>query len=181
MAHVCPWWFTPVFDNPLRRLIQPPGKTLESVVRRGQRVLDLGCGMGFFALEAARRVGPDGRVIAVDIQQESLDRLKRRAARVGLGDRIETSRQDATDLSLEGPVDAAYAIWSLHEMNGVAGVADRVARLLPTGGRMLIVEPLLHVSGRRFESIREAFMAAGFVPGARVSGGLSRGLVLAAS
>lgn len=180
MAHVCPWWFTPVFDNPLRQLIQPPGKTLESVVWRGQRVLDLGCGMGFFALEAARRVGADGTVVAVDIQQESLDRLIRRAERAGLADRIETSRQDATDLDLAGPVDAAYAVWSLHEMSRVDAVADRLARLLPTGGRMLIVEPLLHVSERRFGSILEAFRDAGFVPGARVRGGLSRGLILAA-
>src|SRR5512143_3089748 len=50
----------------------------------GQHVLDLGCGPGVFTTEAARRVGPDGEVIAVDVQPGMLDLARRRAHQAGL-------------------------------------------------------------------------------------------------
>jgi SAM-dependent methyltransferase len=88
MPHTCPWWFNYTFDNPLRWLVQNPNRILESVVWDGQRVLDLGCGMGYMALAAARMVGERGVVHAVDLQQRSLDTLARRARRRGLQDRF---------------------------------------------------------------------------------------------
>lgn len=180
MAHTCPWWFTYAFDNPLRKLVQPPERTLRSTVWEGQRVLDLGCGMGYFALAAARLVGPEGRVHAVDPQQKSLDALERRARRAGLADRIRVHRQDATTLSLPEPIDAAYAIWTLHEMRPLDAVAERLAAIVPTDGRLLVAEPKIHVTERGFGRILATLRDAGFVPGQRVKVGLSRGLVLVA-
>ena len=70
--------------SPLRRLMYNPDSILAPHVRKGMTVLEPGPGMGFFTLELARRVGPSGRVVAVDIQPRMLDRLKRRAALAGL-------------------------------------------------------------------------------------------------
>jgi precorrin-6B methylase 2 len=180
MAHTCPWWFTYAFDNPLRRLFQPPERTLEPVVWEDQRVLDLGCGMGYFAVAAARMVGPDGRVLAVDLQQKSLNTLGRRAEKAGLADRIRLHHQDAAELALPGPIDAAYAIWTLHEMRPLEAVAERLGSLLPTDARLLVAEPKIHVSERGFGRILATLRDAGFVPGQRVKVGLSRALVLVA-
>lgn len=180
MAHTCPWWFTYVFDNPLRKLVQPPERTLESTVWEGQRVLDLGCGMGYFAVAAARMVERDGQVHAVDLQQRSLDALVRRAERAGVADRIRVHRQDATRLELPEPIDAAYAIWTLHEMRPLAAVAERLAAVLPTDGRLLVAEPKIHVTERGFSRILATLGDAGFAPGQRVKVGLSRALVLVA-
>lgn len=65
---VCPWWLAYTFDHALRRLIHRPEVILAGLVRPGQTVLDLGCGMGFFSLAMARLVGEQGRVICVDLQ-----------------------------------------------------------------------------------------------------------------
>ncbi len=180
MAHTCPWWFTYAFDNPLRKLFQHPERTLESTVWEGQRVLDLGCGMGYFAVAAARLVGPEGRVHAVDLQQKSLDALERRAEKAGVADRIRLHRQDAAALELPEAVDAAYAIWTLHEMRPLDAVAERLAAVLPTDARLLVAEPKIHVTEHGFGRILATLRDAGFVPGQRVKVGLSRGLILVA-
>ncbi len=180
MAHTCPWWLTPFFDNPLRKLVQHPERTLESAVWEGRRVVDLGCGMGYFALAAAKLVGPDGRVHAVDIQQKSLDALGRRAEKAGLLGRIRLHCQDATELRLPAPVDAAYAIWTLHEMQPLVAVAARLASILPPDAPLLVAEPKIHVSESRFQAILGVLGEAGFKPAQRPKVGVSRALVLVA-
>ena len=65
-------------DNPIRRIIHSPDKILGGYIEPGQTVLDLGCGSGTFTIAMARMVGEAGRVIAVDLQDESSRWLKRR-------------------------------------------------------------------------------------------------------
>ena len=92
MSHICPWWGGYFIDNPLRRLIHDPKKILGRYVKPGMTVMDVGCGMGLFSIAMAKIVGDQGRVIAVDLQQQMLDTLRRRAERAGVGDRIETHK-----------------------------------------------------------------------------------------
>jgi ubiquinone/menaquinone biosynthesis C-methylase UbiE len=70
----------------LRDMIRPPGKILEEAdLRAGMVVLDFGCGPGSFSLAAARRVGHQGRVYALDIHPLAIRSVQRAAARQGLG------------------------------------------------------------------------------------------------
>jgi SAM-dependent methyltransferase len=77
----CPYWLAWALDNPLRRWLHNPQKILEGLVQPGQTVLDLGCGPGYFSLALARMVGANGRVVAVDLQPEMLEFVRRRAER----------------------------------------------------------------------------------------------------
>ncbi len=90
-AHVCParhaWFLT----TPLRRLITNPSGILRGLVHEGDTALDLGCGPGFFTLPLAQMVGDRGKVVAVDLQAEMLQRLKSRAERRGLSARIRAA------------------------------------------------------------------------------------------
>src|SRR5512133_2023740 len=99
--HVCPWWLGYLLVSPLRRLVQDPAAILAPCVREGMTVLEPGPGMGFFTLEAARRVGPRGKVVAVDLQPRMLAALRRRAARAGLGERVETREARPESLGVE--------------------------------------------------------------------------------
>lgn len=179
-THVCPWWFTYVFDNPVRRLFQDPVRILDGLVRPGQHVLDLGCGMGYFALGAAQLVGDGGMVHAVDLQGKSLDVLMRRAARAGLDDRILTHCAHVADLELTQPADVAYAMWMVHEVDRRADFARGLRRHLRPGANLLIAEPKIHVGQQLFQRIVGTFRDAGFEPVGRPRIRLSRATVLTA-
>ncbi len=178
--HVCPWWLTYTFDNPLRRLVHPPERVLGRWVRPGMTALDVGCGIGHFSLGMARLVGPGGRVIAADLQEQSLAILRRRARRAGLAGRIATHRCGAERCGAPGPVDFALAFWMLHETPSPASFCREIAGLLAPGGRLLIAEPRFHVGERLFEEEIEAATRAGLRIDDRPAIRLSRAAVLAA-
>ena len=146
----CPWWLGYVLASPVRKLFQNPSELVAPYVHEGMVVLEPGCGMGFFTLELARRVGPAGTVVAVDLQKRMLDGLRRRAGRAGLLDRIDI-RQVAADrmglTDLDGRVDLALAFYVVHELANPAGFFDEVRRALRPTGKLLIVEPHAHGGG----------------------------------
>lgn len=109
-------------------------------LRPGHRLLDVGCGPGYNSLAAAGRVGPEGLVYAVDRSAEALAFLAARQAEQGIGqiDRIEA---DAADLaSLPSPADAALVTMMLHHTDQGPRLLANVARLLKTGGRVVVAE-----------------------------------------
>ena len=84
MPHVCPWWSVPfTIDPPFRRLVHDPQKIVGPYVKPGMTVMDVGCGVGWFSIPMARMVGDQGKVIAVDLQPQMLDMLRRRAEKAG--------------------------------------------------------------------------------------------------
>jgi SAM-dependent methyltransferase len=108
-----------VLGNPLRRLVHPPGRILAPFVAPGMTVLEPGPGVGFFTIELARRVGPGGRVVAVDVRPEMLEEVRRRAARAGVLDRVEArlARDDRLGIDdLAGTVDFVLAFAMVHEV-----------------------------------------------------------------
>jgi ubiquinone/menaquinone biosynthesis C-methylase UbiE len=124
-------------------------------------VMDIGCGMGFFTLEMARLVGPDGLVIGVDLQERMLTRLKKRAAGFGLADRIRTHRCDSANLGEHPPIDFVLACYVAHEVPDRGSFFLQIRTLLVPDGKLLLAEPKLHVSKSEFEAIIADAVAAG--------------------
>ena len=161
---VCPWWIGYFLVTPLRRLWQDPRAILAPYVSEGMTVLEPGPGMGFFTLELARRVGPAGRVVAVDVQPKMLAALRRRAERAGLGGRIETRQADGAELGvgdLAGRAGFVLAFALVHELPDAAAFFAQVARALAPGGRVLLAEPRGHVSQAAFDETLRHAEAAG--------------------
>jgi SAM-dependent methyltransferase len=178
-AEVCPWWFCRAFDNPLRRLVHNPERILAGLVGPGQTALDLGCGMGYFSVPLARLVGPEGRVICVDLQEQMLSAVRRRAERAGVADRIRLHRAGPDGIGLGDTADFALAFWMLHEVPDQAAFLAEVGACLAPGGRLLVVEPRIHVGGAAFERSVEVAGEVGFVPVVRPDVAISRAVVLA--
>jgi SAM-dependent methyltransferase len=110
--------------------------------------------MGFFTLELARRVGPKGRVVAVDIQPKMLASLERRADRAGVRNRVETriAAPDSLGLAdLAGQADFALAFAMVHELPNAARFFEELSAAMKPGGSVLLVEPPGHVKVDKFE------------------------------
>ena len=97
----------------------------------GHTVIDLGCGPGFAALDLADRVGPTGRVIALDRSQRFLDSLARRADRLPIEPRA--CELDVDELPARD-ADAAWARWVFCFVERPRELITRVARALRPGG-----------------------------------------------
>ncbi len=161
--HICPWWVGYLLISPLRRLRENPRKILSPYVKEGMTVMDLGCGMGFFTLEMARLVGPEGSVIAVDLQERMLKTLRRRAERGGLTDRIHTHRCEPNNLGVHPPADFVLACYIAHEVPDKRSFFLQIRSLLKVGGKLLLAEPKFHVTRKEFDEIVADAMAAGLV------------------
>lgn len=176
---VCPVWIAYTFDNPIRRLFHEPRRMLREYVKPGARVLDFGCGLGFFSIAMARMVGEDGLVIAADLQQRMLDGLARRARRAGVADRIRLHRAEEDRIGLNTAVDFALACWVVHETPDVNEFFKELASILKPGGRLFVIEPRTHVSEEELAETIAAAAAAGLREVARPRVALSRAVVFA--
>src|SRR4051812_15862565 len=114
------------------RLVQLAG------VQPGSRVLDVAAGYGEPALTAARKAGPEGRVVATDISAEMLTYGRRRAAAARVGT-VEFVQSDASSLDLpSASFDAAVSRWGIIFEPDAEAAARRIRGFLKPGARMAI-------------------------------------------
>jgi ubiquinone/menaquinone biosynthesis C-methylase UbiE len=174
MPHTCPPWFCFSFDNPLRRLIHDPWKILAPYVAPGDAALDLGPGKGYFTVTLARLVGKAGRVIAADVHPAMLKAVEKRVARAGLAERLRTHLASPDGIGLNQAFDFALLFWMLHEIPTRGRVLAEIRDSLSPRGRMLVVEPRLHVKEDAFAALRDEIREAGFILEAQPKIALSR-------
>ena len=104
----------------------------------GQRVLDVGCGIGDPTLQVAVLVGPHGRVLGIDLVEEMLATGRERAAALGLA-HVEFRAADVATLDVPAAsFDAVLARWSLIYLDAVSGALARLRRALGAGGRIAV-------------------------------------------
>lgn len=107
-------------------------------IGRGHRVLDVAAGYGEPALTAARRVGPEGEVVATDIAADMLTFGRERAASAGL-ENVRFVEGDAASLEFpEGTFDAALSRWGIIFEPEPEATAARIRGFLKPGARMAI-------------------------------------------
>jgi len=177
--NVCPAWFAWVINNPLRRWLHDPAEVLHGLVSPGSVVLEIGCGSGPFTIALAELVGPSGRVIAADLQPAMLAKVRKRVERAGLEDRVELHVCERDRIGLSTPVDFALAFWMLHEVPNALTFLKEIHGLLNDDGKLLLVEPKLHVGSSEFRVEMEAGWKAEFTLLAQPSIRLSRSALFA--
>ena len=155
--HVCPHTISFFLDNWVRKLIQNPKKIVGPYIKKGDTVIDIGCGPGFFSIEMAKLVGKNGKVIVVDLQEKMIAHVKKKAARHGMLDRMEFHQCDANAIGLNRKADFILAYYMIHETPSPLHFLEEARGMLKDGGKMLVVEPKMHVSKRIFaQMLQEA-------------------------
>lgn len=106
----------------------------------GERVLEVGPGTGYYTLDVADWVGPEGAVDILDLQQEMLDHTMRRAGERGL-ENVSPTQSDATAMPYDDATfDAAYLTAVLGEIPDQDAAIRELARVLKPGGRLVVGE-----------------------------------------
>lgn len=128
-------------DNPERRKLLPPEKTLCQLgLAEADIVADIGCGIGYFTLPAARIVGSQGKVYALDIFEEMLEIVKDKTKDNHLTN-VETIHVEETDYKLpDKSIDYALACLVVHEAEDPVAFFREAYRILQTEGSLVIVE-----------------------------------------
>ncbi|MBI2753778.1 MAG: methyltransferase domain-containing protein [Betaproteobacteria bacterium] len=131
--------------------------------RSGERILEVGPGVGVHALPIAVMLLPDGVLDVLDVQQEMLDELARRAARSAVTN-IVPKRGDAQQLPYpDRTFDAAYLIGVLGEIPDSAAALRELLRVLKPDGRLVISEVIIDPDFISLPALREKAGGAGFV------------------
>lgn len=161
--HICPVESSGNLDNGLRRFIHNPKKILTPLVRSGMRVLDMGCGPGFFTLRLADLVGDRGRVYAADLQPGMLAQVERKIRGTVLESRVILHQCEETRVGVEEHLDFVLAFYVVHELPDQAAFFAEMRERLRPGAIMLMVEPPFHVSRQAFSRQVQRAADAGFI------------------
>ena len=134
-------------------------------VRPGATVADVGAGDGFFTSRLARAVGRDGRVFAVDVDDQVLTRLRKRLEDEGLRNVVVVKGAAADPRLPERTLDAALIVNAYHEMPQAHEMLSALRSALKADGRLVIVEPISDTkrAGSRAEQTKSHEIAPEFV------------------
>ena len=128
----------------LERPSRPTEENTDSIVRRmnlkpGMVVADIGAGTGYYSFRVAKLV-PEGKVYAVEIQDELIEMLKKKKAEIR-ADHVEVIRGDTMTVNLpDNTVDLAFLVDVYHELSLPREIVRSISRSLKPGGKILLVE-----------------------------------------
>ena len=128
-------------DRPEREDEEHPEAVIDAMeLRGGEVVADLGAGSGYFTFRLAAKVGKTGKVLAVDIQDEMIATLRRRAKALGVTN-VEEVKGSVTDPKLPASgVDMVLMVDVYHELAFPHEVMTKVRQALKPGGHVVFVE-----------------------------------------
>jgi len=158
-----PEFMADFITNPGRLKMQPPGETaVRHGIQPGMTVLDIGPGNGTYTIAAARQVGPEGKLFAIDIEPRMIERVQKNAAAAGVGN-IEARVADVYDMPFD---DRTFDVITMIAVLGEIPEPDRALaechRVLQLDGTLAISEIMVDPDSKRPSTLRREVEAAGF-------------------
>ena len=134
-SNIAYWMIRVMHDNPILPLVRNPYKILNAAgLKKGQKVVEVGCGPGFFTIPAARIVGDEGHVYAVDVHPRAVARVKKKVEKVALKN-VTPMCINASNTGLPGgSVDLAFLFGLRYIAGGLESVISELHRVVKPGG-----------------------------------------------
>ena len=167
----CPSSLSFLLENPFMARVAGAELLLDRAgVAPGMRVLDAGCGPGRITLPAARRVGPTGEVVAVDVQEAMLARVRQKLAAQEVAN-VRLVHAGLGDGAIEmGAFDRAFLVTVLGEIPDKAAALREIYAALKPGGVLSVTEVLPDPDFQTPDTIRKLADVTGFVEQSLVGG-----------
>jgi len=139
----CPSSLSFLLENPFMNRVAGAELLLDRAgVAPGMRVLDAGCGPGRITLPAARRVGPTGEVVALDVQEAMLQRVREKLAAQNAAN-VRLVHAGLGDGAIEaGSFDRAFLVTVLGEIPDKTAALREIYAALKPGGTLSVTEVL---------------------------------------
>lgn len=128
-------------DSESRRKVLPSEKTLISLgLHEGDTMADIGCGIGYFTIPAAKVVGGSGKIFAMDISTDMLKEVQIKVEENNISN-VETVLTEENDLKIENDkVSFAFISFVLHEADNKEEFLKEIKRIISPKGRIAIIE-----------------------------------------
>ncbi len=109
---------------------------------RGSRVADIGCHEGYMTMKLSESVGHSGKVYAVDVEQEKLDRLKKGLEKRNIGNVVPIKGEYDNPHLPDNTLDAVIILDTYHEMTAHDEMLQHIKKALKPGGRLILCEAI---------------------------------------
>jgi ubiquinone/menaquinone biosynthesis C-methylase UbiE len=133
-----------IMESRFRYKFFGPKKILESAgIRSGMKVLEIGCGTGFFTIPAAKMLGKDGSLIAMDMLPASIETVAKKVQQASLSNVVQVIKGDALETKLEKESLDEVIIFGVipAPMLPMEKLVGEMHRILRSGGVMAVWPP----------------------------------------
>jgi ubiquinone/menaquinone biosynthesis C-methylase UbiE len=153
------WMISLMHDNPMLPLLKNPYKSLETAgLKLGQKVLEVGCGPGFFTIPAAKIVGTSGIVYAIDVNPRAVKRVEAKMRKSGI-DNIKPILGNAANSGLpDSSIDLAFIFGLRYIAGGLGNLISEMHRIMNVGAILSF-----EITTGSDEKLIEEMERAGFV------------------
>ena len=153
------WMISVMHDNPLLPLLKNPYRSLEAAgLKPSQKVIEVGCGPGFFTIPAAKIVGDKGLIYAIDVNHRAIKRVEEKMRKYGLSN-IKPILGNAANSELqEGSIDLAFIFGLRYIAGGLSNLISEMYRILRQGG-ILSFEKTMRSDDKLVEEVERAGFA----------------------